>query len=129
MPIVTPLGAALEAALVIAAYAIAHEMLHYIPARLLGYNAKLALRPGPLTLSPAVFIDEDVEGADRHVILYTPYLLNLLLLLAPNPIARAVGLVTMPNVLLEDEESRRRKGAAAVAAAYAAAALAMVALG
>ena len=129
MPIVTPLNAAIQAVLAVAGYTIAHEMLHYIPARLLGYQAELSLKRGPLLASPAVSVNDDVRGVDKLLILYMPYLLNILLLLVPNPVTRAVGIITMPNALLEDEESRQRMGVAAVAAAYAVAALTVAALG
>ena len=121
VPVLTVLAAILQTAILTAAYAIAHEAAHYAAATALGLRARPKLTRGPLGLpSPSIQVEE-VEGAKRAIVLYSPYLINILLLATGTQPLQALALVTLPTALVEDDRIRHRGSTIAFAASIAAA--------
>ena len=88
------------------AYLVLHETLHYIAARMLGYTAELSLASDSLLPSPSVTVHDSPSGWRRLAILYSPYVLNVVFMLSGVYVAKLIGLLTLPNVLLEEEAGR-----------------------
>ena len=98
-------------------YGLLHELIHYTTARFTGCNARLILVTKCLIPS----IGLDIRGqCSKHsgLILYSPYILNmamigfgLLSLWKESIVSRllfVIGLVTLPNMFLEEEERREK---------------------
>ena len=104
-----PIGIALSIASWTILYLLAHEAAHAIAAKALGYNVRVGLASDGYMLSPSIKVEGCVNGYRRLVILYAPYLINIsMILLCRNPIPRLIALLTLPNVLLEDDRLRER---------------------
>ncbi len=97
------------------AYAVAHEVIHFLAARVHGCQARIGLvKTAPI---PSMGVKVYCSYWDRSTILqilYLPYILNVLLILASfaasiepySRIMRAIALSTLPNMLLESEKLR-----------------------
>ncbi len=107
-----------EALAATAIYAMLHELLHAVAALAVGAHPKLVLSRDGLIPSPSIYIeDEEISARERLLILYAPYVLNILLLVlhgVPIPL-RLIALLTFPNALLETEQRRPARLAAAAA--------------
>ncbi|RUM47320.1 MAG: hypothetical protein DSY37_02725 [Hyperthermus sp.] len=108
----------LEVFLVMSWYALLHELIHYLASRMLGYEARLSVMRDGFLPSLAVKVEGRVDDwLHRLLILYSPYLLNVLMIATGSFIVKAAGLLTLPNAIVEDSDSKTRvKLAVAVAA-------------
>ncbi len=96
-------------------YLFLHELGHYIAALAVGLQPRFGLSTDGVVPSPSVKINGNVDGGKRLLILYAPYIINIVLLLfAPLPL-RLVALFTLPNILLEDEARRSERFKVALA--------------
>ncbi len=111
----TAFAEALAAAVI---YAMLHELLHAVAAFAVGAHPRLALSRDGLIPSPSIYVeDKEVSARERLLILYAPYVLNILLFVlhaVPLPL-RLIALLTFPNALLETEQRRPARLAAAAA--------------
>ena len=96
-------------------YSIVHELIHYIAALTLGYSARLYIASDGILPSPAVEIENEPQGINKAIILYSPYIFNLAVLVIVNTVPlRLIALLTLPNILLEERRSILRTTIAAV---------------
>lgn len=110
--------ALINAAAAAALYVAIHEFSHYIATRLVGCSARLGTGSDSLLASPSVIVGEckGLQPWRRVLILYAPYVANIALLLGSGWLPlRAVAVLTLPNLLLENGRDKRRLFAAAAA--------------
>ncbi|ALL01146.1 hypothetical protein Pyrde_1098 [Pyrodictium delaneyi] len=87
-------------------YSVVHELIHYVTALMLGYNARLYIASDGILPSPAVEIKNEPQGVNKAIILYSPYIFNLIVLVTVNTVPlRLIALLTLPNILLEERRS------------------------
>ncbi|ABM81059.1 hypothetical protein [Hyperthermus butylicus] len=95
-----------ESAILGLAYLVLHEALHYAAARILGFGAELAWGSDSFLPSPSVIIHGSPTGWRRLAILYLPYIINAVFILSGMHVVRLIGLLTLPNMLLEEDNDR-----------------------
>lgn len=89
------------------AYLLVHESIHFTVARLLGLSASIRLSSDGALPSISVNIAENVDRSSRYLVLYSPYIVNLVMLFTSNCFIKAFSLLTFVNALLEEENQRR----------------------
>ena len=88
-------------------YLILHEFVHFAAARLLGLGARIYLSSDSVLPSLGVSIAGEVNGANRYLVLYSPYVINIVMLLSGgNCFIKIFSLLTLTNALLEEENNR-----------------------
>ena len=108
-------------------YMVVHELLHYTSAILLGYKSRLYIASDGILPSLAVKVEGEPQGLKRAIILYSPYLFNVIVIfsVATLPL-KLIALLTLPNMLLEE---RRSALSTSIAAASMAMMLVMIGMG
>jgi hypothetical protein len=92
-------------------YMLLHELGHYIGSRLVGCRASFSLNSDGVVPAPSVNVScASVGVLERVVVLYMPYLFNIVFVLYPltDPILKLIALFTLPNMFLEVGRSKRR---------------------
>jgi len=87
-------------------YLLLHELMHYFVARVLGFRAYMQMSSDGVFLSPSIYVEGDVDGVYKYAILYSPYIINVLFLFMNNCFVKMMGLLTLPNIVLEEESHR-----------------------
>ena len=89
-------------------YLIMHEFIHFVAARLLGLSARIYLSSDGILPSLGVDIVEEVNGASRYLVLYSPYVINIIIFLTnSNCFIKVFSLLTLANAVLEEENNRQ----------------------
>ncbi len=95
-------------------YAVAHELLHYLVALLLGYSARISITRH-IVPCLCVKIRDDIPLPQKCLILFTPYVLNAALLIMPLHslglvMLKIIAVLTLPNIVLEFDSLRNKLG-------------------
>ncbi len=89
-------------------YLILHEFVHFVAARLLGLSARIYLSSDSVLPSLGVNVAGEVNGANRYLVLYSPYVINIAMLLSGgNCFIKVFSLLTLTNAILEEENNRQ----------------------
>lgn len=89
-------------------YLILHEFVHLVAARLLGLSARIYLSSDSVLPSLGVNVAGEVNGANRYLVLYSPYVINIAMLLSGgNCFIKVFSLLTLTNAILEEENNRQ----------------------
>ncbi len=89
-------------------YLILHEFVHFAAARLLGLSACIYLSSDSVLPSLGVNVVGEVSGVNRYLVLYSPYVINIAMLLSGgNCFIKVFSLLTLTNAVLEEENNRR----------------------
>lgn len=90
------------------AYTLLHEATHAVTAIMLGCRTRASLSTDALLPSPSIEIYGCIDKARKTIVLYSPYVINILLIILFGT-RSGVGIIaylTLPNMLLEDDEKR-----------------------
>lgn len=90
------------------AYTLLHEAVHAATAVMLKCKTRASVSTDTLLPSLSIEIDGCTDGAKKTIVLYSPYIINILFItiFGVRSSAGIIAYLTLPNMLLEDDEKR-----------------------